>query len=119
MYERIIGVLLKRLEEEKDEKDNIGCISPYKKQVLMLKETLKKRYKKEYKKYVAVNTVDSFQGKEKDVVVFSAVRSSKEIGERSPGGNLIGFLEDVRRLNVAITRPKYVLIVIGKGRENG
>lgn len=49
--------------------------------------------------YIEINTVDAYQGREKDIIIFSCVRASKE---RS-----IGFLADYRRMNVAITRAKY------------
>lgn len=54
---------------------------------------------------IKVNTVDSFQGQEKDVIIVSTVRAN-------PSG-LIGFLNDDRRTNVAITRSKHLLIIIG------
>lgn len=56
-----------------------------------------------------VNTVDAFQGSEKDIIIFNCVRSnSEELVEKS-----LGFLLDERRLNVAITRPKYFLMIVG------
>ena len=58
------------------------------------------------KNITQINTIDSFQGQEKDVIVISTVRSRNDNGG-------IGFLIDERRMNVAITRAKYVLIVIG------
>jgi superfamily I DNA and/or RNA helicase len=54
---------------------------------------------------VAVKTVDSFQGQEKDIIIFNCVRANP--------GNVIGFLSDVRRLNVAITRPRFFLFIVG------
>jgi len=54
------------------------------------------------------------KGQEKDVVVFSAVRASPNLKGTVDRKNLIGFLSDVRRLNVAITRPRFVLLVVGK-----
>ena len=58
---------------------------------------------------IDVNTVDAFQGSEKDIIIFNCVRSNFEsYMEKS-----LGFLLDERRLNVAITRPKYFLIVVG------
>ena len=74
---------------------DIGIISPYADQVGFIKNRID----------VEVKTVDGFQGREKDVIIISTVRSNK-------WGN-IGFLQDLRRLNVAITRAKKKLIIIG------
>ena len=61
---------------------------------------------------IDVNTVDAFQGSEKDIIIFNCVRSNAEsVLEKS-----LGFLLDERRLNVAITRPKYFLMIIGNAR---
>ena len=58
---------------------------------------------------IEVNTVDAFQGSEKDIIIFNCVRSnSEEMIQKS-----LGFLLDERRLNVALTRPKFFLFVIG------
>jgi ATP-dependent RNA/DNA helicase IGHMBP2 len=76
----------------------IAVISPYSAQVRLLREHLKQPE-------MEIDSVDGFQGREKEVVVVSLVRSNRE-GE-------IGFLEDVRRMNVAITRARRKLIVIG------
>ena len=75
--------------------DDIGIISPYADQVKLIQE----------KTPVEVKTVDGFQGREKEIIIISTVRSNSH-------GN-IGFLKDLRRLNVAITRAKRKLIIIG------
>lgn len=75
--------------------DDIGIISPYADQVKLIQE----------KTPVEVKTVDGFQGREKEIIIISTVRSNDN-------GN-IGFLSDLRRLNVAITRAKRKLIIIG------
>lgn len=82
---------------------NIGIITPYAAQVKLIKELIKEKGFK-----VEVNTVDGFQGREKEVIVISFVRSNEE-------GNM-GFLKDLRRLNVAITRPRRKIIVIGDAK---
>ena len=82
---------------------DIGLISPYKKQVRLVRNMLGG---KTDKKDIEVNTVDGFQGREKEVIFFSCVRS----------GDSIGFLSDMRRLNVAITRARSGLIIIGSER---
>lgn len=83
---------------------DIGIITPYKKQVARLKDELKRRFGDVVRRDVEVNTVDGFQGREKDVIIFSAVRSMDQMG----------FLTDIRRLNVAITRAKFALWMVGK-----
>ncbi len=75
--------------------DDIGVISPYMDQVEFLRNMIP----------VEVKTVDGFQGREKEIVLISTVRSNKN--------NNIGFLDDIRRLNVSITRAKRKLIIIG------
>ena len=75
--------------------DDIGIISPYADQVKVIQENTA----------VEVKTVDGFQGREKEIIIISTVRSNND-------GN-IGFLRDLRRLNVAITRAKRKLIIIG------
>ena len=92
-----------RIEEEGID---VGIISPYKAQVQLLRHTLKAdRWWRPYRSRITVNTVDGFQGQERDVIVISLVRSNDE-GE-------IGFLRDLRRMNVAITRARMKLILIG------
>lgn len=89
-----------------DEKIDIGIISPYKAQVQYLRQLLKKdSYFKAYRKYITVNTVDGFQGQERDVILISLVRANEE--------GQIGFLNDLRRMNVAITRARMKLIILG------
>jgi len=99
-------------------KHKLGLISPYKKQVNMLNENLREKHGMRYRDWVAVNTVDAFQGQEKDVILFSAVRSNQDLAKSGSDKNLIGFLSDVRRLNVAITRPRFVLIIVGMERSS-
>lgn len=86
---------------------NIGIISPYKAQVRQLKKFLdnNKDIPDFYKAMITVNTVDSFQGQERDLVYISMVRSNKKAK--------IGFLNDTRRMNVAMTRARKKLVVIG------
>jgi senataxin len=63
---------------------------------------------------VRVSTVDGFQGQEADVIIFSTVRGSRSSLKRGAGGGGIGFLADVRRVNVALTRAKRALWIVGK-----
>ncbi|KAE9221097.1 hypothetical protein PF002_g15689 [Phytophthora fragariae] len=83
---------------------SVGFVSPYKEQVRVLRQEITKSAIPTTVS-IEVNTVDGFQGREKDVIVFSCVRSSQRGG--------IGFLRDVRRLNVAITRARFCLYVVG------
>ena len=89
-----------------EENVDIGIISPYRAQIQYLRGLLKRdEYLKPLRKHITVNTVDSFQGRERDVIVLSLVRANEE-GE-------IGFLRDLRRMNVAITRARLKLIILG------
>jgi superfamily I DNA and/or RNA helicase len=89
-----------------DERIDVGIISPYRAQVQYLRRQLMKReYFKPFRRLISVNTVDGFQGQERDVIVISLVRSNDE--------GQIGFLRDLRRMNVAITRARMKLIILG------
>ncbi|MGM0580382.1 MAG: IGHMBP2 family helicase [Bacteroidota bacterium] len=78
--------------------EDIGVISPYDQQVSRLKSALANYH-------VEIKSIDGFQGREKEVIIISLVRSNSE--------GYIGFLRDYRRLNVALTRAKRKLIIIG------
>lgn len=89
-----------------DEQIDVGVISPYKAQVQYLRQLIKKdAFFKPYRQLITVNTVDGFQGQERDVILISLVRANEK-GE-------IGFLGDLRRMNVAITRARMKLIILG------
>ena len=89
-----------------DERIDIGVISPYRAQVQLLRRLIrKKEFFKPYRSLVTVNTVDGFQGQERDVIVISLVRANAD--------GQIGFLSDLRRMNVAITRARMKLIILG------
>ena len=89
-----------------EERIDVGIISPYRAQVQYLRRLLMKReYFKPFRRLISINTVDGFQGQERDVIVISMVRSNDE-------GN-IGFLRDLRRMNVAITRARMKLVILG------
>ncbi|MBQ7471646.1 MAG: AAA family ATPase [Prevotella sp.] len=89
-----------------EERIDVGVISPYRAQVQYLRQLIKKQeFFKPYRKLITVNTVDGFQGQERDVIVISLVRSNDE--------GQIGFLRDLRRMNVAITRARMKLIILG------
>ena len=92
--------------------DNYGFISPYKAQVECIKTLLEESdVDLGIKSKIVVNTIDGFQGQERDVIYISLVRSNEQ-GE-------IGFLSDERRMNVALTRAKRKLVVIGDSATIG
>ena len=85
---------------------DVGIISPYRAQVQYLRRLIKKRaFFKPFRHLISVNTVDGFQGQERDVILISLVRAN-DMGQ-------IGFLRDLRRMNVAITRARMKLFILG------
>ncbi len=89
-----------------EERIDIGVISPYQAQVHYLRQLLRKHpFFSPYRQLISVNTVDGFQGQERDVILISLVRANEN-------GN-IGFLNDLRRMNVAMTRARMKLIILG------
>lgn len=89
-----------------DESIDFGLISPYKSQVQYIRGLIKRNaFFKPFRKLITVHTVDGFQGQERDVIMISLVRANDQ-------GN-IGFLNDLRRMNVAITRARMKLIILG------
>ena len=88
------------------ERLDIGIISPYKGQVQLLRRMLRRdSYWKPLRHLISVNTVDGFQGQERDIILISMVRQNEQ--------GQVGFLSDLRRMNVAITRARMKLIIIG------
>ena len=89
-----------------DESIDVGIISPYRAQVQLLRKMIRQSERlRPYRRLIAVNTVDGFQGQERDIILISLVRDND-------GGD-IGFLRDLRRMNVAITRARMKLIILG------
>ncbi|GAA3961234.1 AAA domain-containing protein [Pedobacter ginsengiterrae] len=87
---------------------SIAVISPYKQQVQLLKELMQSNpLLMAHDDKISVNTIDSFQGQERDIVYISLTRSNTE--------GAIGFLSDTRRMNVAMTRARKKLVVVGDG----
>lgn len=92
-----------------DERIDVGVISPYRAQVQHLRGLIRQRpFFKPYRRLITVNTVDGFQGQERDIILISLVRSN-DAGQ-------IGFLRDLRRMNVAMTRARMKLIILGDHR---
>ncbi|MBK6952057.1 MAG: AAA family ATPase [Crocinitomicaceae bacterium] len=98
------STLIKRLSEFAGTSKSIGVISPYRKQVTFLREQIEDLS-------ITVQTIDSFQGQERDIILISLVRSNDN--------QQIGFLSDYRRMNVAMTRAKLKLIIIGDSATLG
>lgn len=102
LYNRLI-----RLFSPHGELDyRVGVISMYRGQLNELKNQFSKRFGRDILGKVDFNTVDGFQGQEKDVIILSCVRAG-------PGVNHVGFLADVRRMNVSITRSRSSLYILG------
>jgi len=93
----IVKMILNKMFKMGIKKEWVGVITPYDDQLDLLRKNLKEM--------VEINTVDGFQGREKEIIIISFVRSSKE--------KILGFLIDLRRLNTAITRAKRKLICVG------
>lgn len=94
------------LERLQNERVDFGIISPYKAQVRLLRKLLKmQKFYRGLRRQVSVNSVDGFQGQERDVIIISMVRDNDK--------GTIGFLRDLRRMNVALTRARMKLIVLG------
>jgi ATP-dependent RNA/DNA helicase IGHMBP2 len=91
---------------------SIAIISPYKQQIQVLSEyVMDSAILKPFLKYISVNTIDSFQGQERDAVFISMTRSNLD-GE-------IGFVADIRRMNVAMTRARKLLVIVGDSATIG
>lgn len=89
-----------------EERIDFGLISPYKAQVQYLRQLIRKdAFFKPFRHLITINTVDGFQGQERDVILISLVRANED--------GQIGFLNDLRRMNVAITRARMKLIILG------
>jgi superfamily I DNA and/or RNA helicase len=106
--------LLSRLGEERVRSENlsIGVIAPYRAQTRELSEQFA-HYEllRQLREHITIDTVDAFQGRERDVIYISLVRSNQE--------GTIGFLADERRMNVAMTRAKMRLVMIGDSATLG
>ena len=95
-----------------EERIDFGLISPYKAQVQYLRGKIKgSATLRPYRSLITVNTVDGFQGQERDVIFISLVRANEE--------GQIGFLNDLRRMNVAITRARMKLVILGEAATLG
>ena len=106
------ALLVKLLEDEQLEGMSVGVIAPYKAQTELLRKLIEKsELLTPFRESIDVNSVDAFQGQERDVIYISLVRSNSE-GE-------IGFLKEYRRMNVAMTRARVRLVLIGDSATLG
>ena len=104
----LLQIYFQRIGKQRilDDRIDVGIISPYRAQVQYLKRLIRKRaFFKPFKHLISVNTVDGFQGQERDVILISLVRANDK--------GQIGFLRDLRRMNVAITRARMKLFILG------
>ncbi|QDZ18340.1 P-loop containing nucleoside triphosphate hydrolase [Chloropicon primus] len=95
---------------------SVGIITPYRYQRDLIREAFEKKYGSvgwdSRANNVRIDTIDSFQGKERDVIILSCVRAHQK-GKSPKEGDLLGFVSDIRRMNVAITRSKMLLWIVG------
>ena len=104
----LLQIYFQRIGKQRilDDRIDVGIISPYRAQVQYLRRLIKKRnFFKPYRHLISVNTVDGFQGQERDVILISMVRANDK--------GQIGFLRDLRRMNVAMTRARMKLFILG------
>ncbi|KAL6567847.1 hypothetical protein OROGR_001515 [Orobanche gracilis] len=106
----VVAAILSRLSKESiklKQKVRVGCLSPYRGQVLAIQESLGKTYSTDPYEMFSVNvrSVDGFQGGEEDVVIMSTVRCN--------GNGSVGFLDNRNRTNVALTRARYCMWIVG------
>ncbi len=117
--ETISEIILPKLFESNINQSSIAIIAPYKSQVANIKNQINKSESCKFKN-IDVSTLDSFQGKEYDIIVFSFTRSSDHNNAPFENGkrkySKVGFLDDARRLNVAFSRAKKKLILIGNSK---
>lgn len=114
--EAVSEIILPKLFEHNVSTNNIAVIAPYKSQVTNIQQYIKNSSSCNFKN-IDISTLDSFQGKEYDVIIFSFTRSSNHRNAPTVNGRKkytkVGFLDDARRLNVAFSRAKKKLIFVG------
>lgn len=102
----LIEGLLNKYERKVDFSGKIGLISPYKEQAMTMKRQFRSYFGASIAQYVDFNTIDGFQGQEKEIIVISCVRADDSKSS-------VGFLKDFRRMNVALTRAKTSMWILG------
>ncbi|XP_022776511.1 uncharacterized protein LOC111318116 isoform X2 [Durio zibethinus] len=107
VVQRLVRTLFKAWDGSR-EKLSVGIISPYADQVVAIQEKLAGKYEKTDGFAVKVKSVDGFQGGEEDIIIISTVRSNSS--------GKIGFISNSQRTNVALTRARHSLWILGDGR---
>lgn len=102
----LVEDLMNKYEKALDFSGKIGVISPYKEQAMTMKRQFRSYFGASIMQYVDFNTIDGFQGQEKEIIIISCVRADDS-------KTSVGFLKDFRRMNVALTRAKTSLWVLG------
>ncbi|XP_021725753.1 probable helicase senataxin [Chenopodium quinoa] len=109
---RIIAKLFRDYYCVTKQKVSVGVISPYKGQVGLLQEKFENKYTKHKEKFcINIRSIDGFQGGEEDIIIISTVRSN--------GNGSVGFLSNCQRTNVALTRARYCLWIVGSASTLG
>ena len=116
-----VYLLMKRINNNlrkiyKDREYKYAVITPYQAQVKKFKEE-KYNYRELSEIDLAINTVDSFQGQERDIVIFSTVRSNNKNNNNNTNNDVIGFMSDFRRMNVALSRAKFGCFIVGNSQK--
>ena len=105
-------LIVKLLQKESLYGLSVGVIAPYRAQTELLNKTLRKSEDLiKYLDQIDINSVDAFQGQERDIIYISLVRSNQE--------GVIGFLKEYRRMNVAMTRARHKLVIVGDSATIG
>lgn len=102
----LVEVLLSKFENKYDFSKKIGIISPYREQMQAMRAQFRRFFGDQIRSYIDFNTIDGFQGQEKEIIIISCVRADDTTTS-------VGFLKDFRRMNVALTRAKCSLWILG------
>lgn len=113
---KVLAALRLFIQHGVHKENSIAVITPYKAQVRALQRRLREDSTLGQAEGIEVNTIDGFQGRERDIILFSTVRSNEQQGRGSSSHGRIGFVADERRLNVAITRARKALLIYGNER---